>query len=97
MIDFSVTDHTVVDKFVVIEPFTVLESETLTKSATCNETSNVAIKIKEFDTTASLVLTAHNGSSIISKILFLSKLFLIIQLRHYGELARQSNPIMQVD
>ena len=96
MIDFSVAHHTIVDKFVVIEPFIAFKSETLTKSASCDETSNVAIKFKEFDTTASLVLTAHNGSSIFSKTLLLKKYFFILQLRHYGKSARQSNPIMQM-
>ena len=67
MIDFSVANHTIADTFVVIEPFIVLESETLTKSVSCDKQSNVAIKLKEFDTSVSLVLTEHNGSSIFSE------------------------------
>ena len=70
MVDFSVADHTIVDKFVVIEPFIAFESETLTKSASCDEMSNVAIKFKEFDTTASLVLTAHNNNKNFSKTIY---------------------------
>ena len=76
MVDFSVADHTIVDKFVVIEPFIAFESETLTKSAYCDEMSNVAIKFKEFDTTASLVLTTHNDSIIFSKTLLKEVFFL---------------------
>ena len=64
MFDFSVANHTIVDKFVVIEPFIVLESERLTKFVSCYEQSNVAIKFEQFGTTASLVLTSHNVSSI---------------------------------
>ena len=67
MIDFSVANHTIVDKFVVTEPFIVLESEKPTESVSCDEQSNVAIKLKEFDTTASLVLTSRNDSSIFSE------------------------------
>ena len=67
MIDFSVANYTIVVKFVVIEPFIVLESERLTESVSCDEQSNVAIKFKQFDTTASFVLTSHNGSSIFSE------------------------------
>ena len=71
MFDFSVANHTIVDKFVVIEPFIVLESERLTKSVSCDEQSNVAIKFEQFGTTASLVLTSHNGSSIFSETFYL--------------------------
>ena len=70
MIDFSVAKHTVLDKLVVIEPF-VIEPETRTKSVSCDNTSNVAIKFEQFDTTANLVLTAHNGSNIFSETLLL--------------------------
>ena len=70
MIDFSAANHTIVDKFVVNEPFVALETETITKSASCDEMSNVAIKFKEFDTTASLVLTAHNNNKNFSKTIY---------------------------
>ena len=69
MFDFSVANHTIVDKFVVIEPFIVLESERLTKSVSCDEQSNVVIKFEQFDTTATLFLTEHSGSSIFSETL----------------------------
>ena len=74
MIDFSVADHTIIDKFIVM--FTQFEfymnDETRTKSVSCDNTSTVAIKFEQFDTTANLVLTAHNGSNIFSETHLLS-------------------------
>ena len=100
IIDFSVAHHTISDKFIVI--FTQFEyyvtHETRTTSASCNGTSNVAFKFEEFETTARLVLTGDNDSSIFSKTLKLFECFFLhYQFRHYGELTRQSNPIVQVD
>lgn len=95
-IDFSVANQTIFDKFVVIEPFIVTEPETRTKSASCDETSNVAIKFMQFDTSASLVLTTHTGESILSKTLLLCKSFKVAQHRHYGQFAQQSNPLVQM-
>ena len=69
IVDFSVSNQTILNEFIVI--FTQSEffmtDEKLTKSATCNETSNVAVKFEQFDTTAYLVLTDQNGSIIFSK------------------------------
>ena len=69
MIDFSVANHAIVDKFII--KFTKLDfyitDESLPKSTSCDEQSNVAIKFKQFDTTASLVLISHNGSSTFSE------------------------------
>ena len=60
------------DKFIV--KLTQLDfymaNESLPKSVSCDELSNVAIKFEQFDTTASLFLTAHNGSNIFSKTLY---------------------------
>ena len=71
MIDFSVANHTIENKFII--QFTKLDfyttDESLPKSASCDEQSNVAIKFEQFDTTATLFLTEHNGSSIFSETL----------------------------
>ena len=77
IIDFSVSHQTILDKFIVI--FTQFEyyvtHETRTTSASCNGTSNVAFKFEEFETTARLVLTGNNDSSIFSKTLKLFECF----------------------
>ena len=67
----------ILDKFIVI--FTQFEyyvtHETRTTSAFCNGTSNVAFKFEEFETTARLVLTGDNDSSIFSKTLLKKEVF----------------------
>lgn len=77
MIDFSVTNQTFLDEFRVVftqHEFHIIH-ETLRKFASCNATSNVAIKFEQIDTTASLVLKAHNDSSIFSKPVKVSEQF----------------------
>ena len=69
LIDFNVADHIVLDEFIVIEPY--LTDKTRTKTKSCDENSNVAIKFGQFDTTASLTLTAQSGDSIFSKTFFM--------------------------
>ena len=85
-VDFSVANQTIVDEFIMTEPY--LTDEKRTKSASCDETSNMAIKFKEFDTTASLVLAARNGSIIFSKKLYLFKNFQFQTSREIGSIIK---------
>ena len=66
-IDFSVAKQTILDEFMITESY--LADKTRTMSVYCNETSNLAIKFKQFDTTARFTLTAHNDNEIFSKTL----------------------------